>query len=133
MTKQELENLVNTRLNEINVALNTVPDEMAINIVTLFEQWEPDKDYIINQRLRYNNKLYRVVQAHHSQTGWEPNLVSALFTEITMPGEIPEWRQPTGAQDAYMKGDQVKYDGKIWESQYDNNTWQPGVFGWVEV
>lgn len=133
MTKQELENLVNTRLNEINVALNTVPDEMAINIVTLFEQWEPDKDYIINQRLRYNNKLYRVVQAHHSQTGWEPNLVPALFTEITMPGEIPEWRQPTGAQDAYMKGDQVKYDGKIWESQYDNNTWQPGVFGWVEV
>lgn len=133
MTKQELENLVNTRLNEINIALNTVPDEMAINIVTLFEQWEPDKDYIINQRLRYNNKLYRVVQAHHSQTGWEPNLVPALFTEITMPGEIPEWRQPTGAQDAYMKGDQVKYDGKTWESQYDNNTWQPGVFGWAEV
>lgn len=38
-----------------------------------------------------------------------------------------------GALNAYMKGDQVKYDGKIWESQYDSNTWQPGIFGWAEI
>jgi hypothetical protein len=57
----------------------------------------------------------------------------ALFTEIAKPGEIPVWKQPTGAQDAYMTGDKVKYpdeNGTIWVSIVDNNVWQPGVYGW---
>ena len=49
------------------------------------------------------------------------------------PGTIPIWKQPTGAQDAYMTGDKVHYpdaDGPVYVSTVDNNVWQPGVYGW---
>lgn len=47
-----------------------------------------------------------------------------------------EWRQPTGAHDAYMKGDTIIYtDGKTYKSLIDNNVWSPDVYpnGWEEV
>ena len=32
-----------------------------------------------------------------------------------------------------MKGDKVKHNGKTWESDIDNNVWEPSVYGWSEV
>ena len=48
------------------------------------------------------------------------------------PSEIPDWVQPTGASDAYMIGDKVKYKGSIYESLIDGNVWAPDVYsiGW---
>ena len=132
MTKEELRVALEARLKEINDSLNNIADEDATAVVALFEKWSPNKAYEVGQRLRYLNKLYRVVQAHTSQEGWEPDKVPALFTEIAKPGEIPEWRQPTGAQDAYNTGDLVRYNGQVWESTIDNNVWAPGTSNlWV--
>ena len=132
MTKEELRIALDARLKEINDSLNNIADEDATAVVALFEKWSPNKAYEVGQRLRYLNKLYRVVQAHTSQEGWEPDKVPALFTEIAKPGEIPEWRQPTGAQDAYNIGDLVRYNGQVWESTIDNNVWAPGTSNlWV--
>lgn len=132
MTKEELRIALDARLKEINDSLNNIADEDATAVVALFEKWSPNKAYEVGQRLRYLNKLYRVVQAHTSQEGWEPDKVPALFTEIAKPGEIPEWRQPTGAQDAYNTGDLVSYNGQVWESTIDNNVWAPGTSNlWV--
>ena len=33
----------------------------------------------------------------------------------------------------YSKGDHVTHNGKTWVSDYDNNVWEPGVFGWTEI
>lgn len=132
MTKEELRIALDARLKEINDSLNNIADEDATTMIALFEKWSPNKAYEVGQRLRYLNKLYRVVQAHTSQEGWEPDKVPALFTEIAKPGEIPEWRQPTGAQDAYNTGDLVRYNGQVWESTIDNNVWAPGTSNlWV--
>lgn len=46
------------------------------------------------------------------------------------PGQ--EWRQPTGAHDAYPEGWEVTFDGKTWVSTTPANVWQPGVSGWRE-
>ena len=43
---------------------------------------------------------------------------------------VPIWTQPLGATDAYKLGDEVSHKGNIWVSDYDNNVWEPGVFGW---
>lgn len=46
---------------------------------------------------------------------------------------VSEWRQPTGAHDAYMVGDRMLYtDGKVYKSLIDNNVWSPDVYpaGW---
>lgn len=130
MNKQQLEQAVHARIIEIDTALSKLTDEVAIDVIPLFKQWEPNHTYTINERLRDNDKLYRVVQTHTSQEDWHPADVPALYTEIAKPGEIPEWRQPTGVQDAYMTGDKVRYNDDIWQSTVDYNTWEPGVYGW---
>lgn len=113
----------------------SLDDEDALEAIELFAPWAADKDYAMDVRMRYGEKLYRCVQAHHSQTDWTPDATPALWTEVAKPGEIPVWRQPTGAQDAYMKGDKVHYpdaDGPVYESTMDNNVWSPADYpaGW---
>lgn len=82
----------------------------------------------------YNNKLYKCLQAHTSQTDWTPEVTPALWKEAGNPtDEWPQWSQPIGAMDVYMKGDKVSYNDKHWISNVDNNSWAPGVYGWDEV
>ena len=111
----------------------SLPDEEAVEAVELFPAWAAGVAYAVDQRIRYGNKLYRCVQAHTAQPGWEPDKTPALWTEVAKPGEIPVWRQPTGAQDAYMTGDKVHYpdaEGPVYVSTVDNNVWAPDVYGW---
>lgn len=122
----------------IELAATSLDDTDALNGIELYPKWEPDKSYAVDERIRHNDKLYRVVQAHTSQWGWEPDIVPALFTEVALPGEIPVWKQPTGAQDSYMTGDKVWYpdkNGSVYESVIDNNTWSPETYpaGWKQV
>ena len=114
----------------------SLSDEDALEAVELFAVWASGTEYAADQRLRYGGKLYRCVQGHTSQDGWEPDNTPALWTEVAPPGEIPVWKQPTGAQDAYNKGDRVHYpdkDGPVYESTLDGNVWAPGVYGWELV
>ena len=116
----------------------SLDDTDALTAVELFEPWRPDTSYTADQRLRYGDKLYRCVQAHTSQTDWTPDATPALWTEVAKPGEIPVWRQPTGAQDAYNTGDKVHYpdaDSPVYESTVDNNVWSPEDYpaGWEKV
>lgn len=117
----------------IEQAAASLPDEDALNAVELFPAWAAGVDFDRDIRVRYNGKLYRCEQAHTSQSGWEPPNVPALWTEVAEPGTIPVWRQPTGAQDAYMAGDKVRYpdeDGAVYVSGIDYNVYEPGVYGW---
>lgn len=114
----------------------SLDDTDALEAVELFPVWVEDTAYALDIRVRYGEKLYKCVQAHTSQTGWEPPNVPALWTEVAKPGEIPVWKQPTGAQDAYMTGDKVHYpdeDGPVYVSIMDYNTWVPTVYGWEVV
>ena len=120
----------------IEKAAISLTDEDALSGVELFPAWAADTAYELDIRIRYDGKLYKCVQAHTSQIGWEPPNVPALWTEVAKPGEIPVWKQPTGAQDAYQTGDKVHYpdkDGPVYVSTVDNNVWEPGVYGWEVV
>ena len=120
-------------IEKASVSLN---DEDALDAVELFPAWATNVRYDVDQRIRYEDKLYRVVIAHTSQSGWEPPITPALWTEVAKPGEIPVWRQPTGAQDAYHTGDKVHYpdaDGPVYICTFDYNTYAPGVYGWELV
>ena len=114
----------------------SLSDEDALEGIELFPVWAVDTAYTLGERIRYHGKLYRCEQAHTSQTGWEPPNVPALWTEVAEPGEIPVWRQPTGAQDAYMSGDKVWFperDTTVYISTIDYNTYPPDIFGWEVV
>ena len=117
-------------------AANSLTDEDALEAVELFPVWKSGTEYQINERIRYRDKLYRVVQAHTSQEDWTPDITPALYTEVAEPGTIPVWKQPTGAQDAYMKGDKVHYPDQgdpVYQSTMDYNTYAPNVYGWEAV
>lgn len=132
MTKTELNAAVPARLAQIETALAPLDDEQAVAMTTLFPAWAAGVAYTVDYRAQYDGLLYRCVQAHMSQPGWEPPNVPALWTRVSTE-EWPEWVQPTGAQDAYQTGDKVSHNGKHWVSTYDDNVWEPGIFGWNEV
>lgn len=111
----------------------SLPDADALEAVELFPAWAAETAYTLGIRVRYGEKLYRCEQAHTSQSDWTPPDTPALWTEVAKPGEIPVWRQPTGAQDAYMTGDKVHYptaDDVVYVSTMDYNTYAPDVYGW---
>ena len=64
-----------------------------------------------------------------------PSLYTPLGVTVEDPEAVPEWVQPTGAQDAYQKGDRVIYQGTVWESLLDGNVWAPDAYpaGWAQA
>ena len=76
-----------------------------------------------------------MVQAPTTQADWTPPSVPALWTPVrqTEGPTVDPWVQPTGSSDAYQVGDRVTFNGQTYESTAANNSWQPGVYGWVVV
>lgn len=105
-------------------------DESLIDNMAAFPYWNGGGvSYSAGMLLQYDGSLYRVVQPHTSQADWTPDRVPALFARVSVE-EYPDWVQPTGAHDAYGKGDKVAHNGKHWQSDIDGNVWEPGVYGW---
>lgn len=124
-----------------NDLLPDLTDEQALEMPLLFPKWQANIQYEVGHRVLYLGTLYKVIQAHTSQYGWEPDITPSLFAKNLIVkddnGEqvdIPEWEQP-GSTNPYMKGDKVKFEGKIYQSLIDNNVWSPAAYpqGWKEV
>lgn len=117
----------------LDAVLPILTDEQAEQVPDAFPLWSAaGKAYKVGDRVRYDGVLYKCVQAHTSQEGWEPPNAASLWSRIGEPAEYPEWIQPTGAHDAYAKGDKVSHNEKHWSSDIDANTYEPGVYGWTE-
>ena len=117
----------------------SLSDEQAMEVPVIFDTWAPDKAYIEGQFLTYgmngvgDPQLYKVVQAHTSQADWTPDVSASLFTAIGLDDSgYPVWAQPTGAHDAYNNGDIVNYNGTLYQSIINGNTYSPEVYpaGW---
>lgn len=116
----------------------SLDDSTALTAVELFDEWREGVDYIKGDRRRRGDKLFRCEQNHTSQADWTPDATPALWTEVAEPGTIPVWKQPTGAQDAYNRGDLVHYptaDDPVYESLIDANIYSPEAYpaGWAVV
>lgn len=86
----------------------------------------------------YADKLWKVIQDHTTQADWLPDKTPVLYKEIAPPGVIPVWVQPTGAHDAYQKGDKVHFPAAgdpVYRSLIDANVWSPADYpaGWEFV
>ena len=120
--------------------VQTLTDEQALEVKTVFPMWSVDVKYEVGFKVRFNDILYKVLQAHTSQVGWTPDVAVSLFVQVgavnDVPPEeiIPEWIQPDSTN-PYMKGDKVVFEGKIYESLIDNNVWSPAAYpaGWTVI
>ena len=120
----------------IEMMAESLDDETAEENVNVFPSWEVDHYYEVDFRCRYNGVLYKVLQAHTSQSDWTPDVAVSLFAVVHYePGEEwPQWVQPT-AENPYMKGDKVTFEEKHYISLIDNNVWSPSAYpqGWQEA
>jgi len=105
------------------------------NILEVWNYDELDSNQVLTagEMILKEGKIYKVKLTHflyqvvdNFDTFYQP--VANL--DNVLGGSIPEWIQPTGAHDAYMKGAKVTYNGKTYVSTADNNVWAPGVYGW---
>lgn len=115
-------------------ALDLEPGE-AIEVLELFPAWEPGKDYSAGTRVQHGGKLYECETAHTSAAEWSPPAAASLWSPVKVDEEtgLDEWTRPTGAHNAYNKGDRVVYKGSVYESSIDGNTWSPEEYpvGWT--
>lgn len=112
----------------------SVDDNTALRMREFYPEWAAGVDYATGYKVQCSGKLWRCLQAHTSQTGWEPDSAPSLWAKVLIPDEtvIPEWEQPDSTN-PYSAGDKVAHNGKTWVSDIDNNVWEPGVYGWSEV
>ena len=138
-TQRELEQRIIERQDSIQSAIQRLafiqaeflPDDKASDVKALFPLWSYTASYKTGDRVQYGEALYRCLQDHMSQQSWSPDAASSLWTAISDPAdEWPEWIQPTGAHNAYMKNDKVIHNGTKYVSAVDANVWEPGIYGW---
>ena len=128
-----------SRFMQLQVQAASLSDEQAMEVADLYEEWMPNKAYEADKILKYGKnangetQLYRVIQNHTSQADWLPDQTASLYKAIGFDASgVPIWTQPLGAHDAWNKGDEVSHKGKLWISDIDANTYEPGVYGWTE-
>lgn len=109
-------------------------DEMALKVPELYPEWREGVEYKTGKRVKRNGVLYTILSDHTSQADWTPENSPSLFAKVLIPddGTIPAWELPESTN-TYSKGDKVTHNGKTWVSDLDNNSWEPGVYGWIEI
>lgn len=66
----------------IEEAVQSLADATALQAVTLHPVWETDTAYETGYKAQYGGKLYKCIQAHTSQVGWEPEKAASLWAQI---------------------------------------------------
>lgn len=117
----------------------SLSDEQALEVATVYDYWTVNRTYVVGEYLLYganatgDPQLYKVVQAHTSQENWTPETTPSLYEPIGLNKEgYPVWSRPSGAHDAYNKGDIVDYNGTLYKSLIDGNVYSPDEYpaGW---
>lgn len=143
---------------EIEKAKKTTSEVIKLKkIVFAGDLTEPQKTELLNQYDKYavgvvykigdvfdfNKMLYEVLQEHTSQEDWKPDKTLSLYKLFLVGGTVDggatevinDFVQPTGAHDSYMIGDKVLFEGKVYESLIDGNSYSPTTYpaGWEGV
>ena len=128
--------------NPLSIAFVKMVEKGEIDEVTasenagLFIEWDEKSSFKINDLRQRDGKLYKCLQDHTGQAGWEPENSPALWKLIGISENgIPEYSKPLSAADAYMTGDECMFNGVHKRSTIDHNVWSPDEYpeGWEDV
>lgn len=137
--QEELERqLAAEKLQELvtQKTLQGATDAEALEMRSLYPEWCSEVEYTAGYYLQYKGILYKVLQDHTSQADWTPDKAVSLYVNVADPQEpYPPYKAPTGAHDAYKKGDCVTFEGKHYRSKIDGNVHSPAEYpaGWEIV
>lgn len=96
MTNEEVTKmLITAQINTLSVDDNT-----ALRMLAFYPDWTANTAYAVGFKARRRGRLWRCVQSHTSQTGWEPENAAALWEQINESHD--------GTED-----DPIPYDGNM--------------------
>ena len=74
----------------IEQSAQSLSDETALKAVCLHPMWTSGVYYAVCFKVQHNGKLWRVVQAHTTQDGWQPENAPSLWEQVneTHTGEL---------------------------------------------
>ena len=87
----------------------------------------------------FGGKTYECLQPHQTQSDYTPTAtIGVLWKEVIVVVDIPVWKQPTGAHDAYALGAKVHFptiNDPVYESLIPANVYSPTVYplGWKKL
>lgn len=100
----------------VGVEAIAVDDTTALRWRLLYPDWSTGITYKIADKVQHEDKLYRCLQGHTSQAGWEPGVATAsLWTEIcethsgTIDDPIPYSGNMALVAGKYYSQDDVTY------------------------
>lgn len=69
-----------------------IPEQTALEHKELFDVWTYPVSYAVGKMLQYEDSLYKVIQAHTSQSDWTPNITPSLYTviDVTHAGTLED-------------------------------------------
>ena len=100
-----------------------VDDNMALRMLAFYPEWAVGTAYTVGYKVRRNGKLWRVVQAHTAQVGWEPENAASLWEQIneTHSGTIDD-PIPYSGNTALTNGLYYMQDWVIYKCTRDTGT-----------
>ena len=116
LTADEVTRLLITQ--QINTL--SVDDNTALRMLTFYPEWASDTDYTVGYKVQRGGKLWRCIQAHTSQAGWEPENAASLWTEIceSHAGTLED-PIPYSGNMALESGKCYMQDGKVYRCTRD--------------
>ena len=135
---ENLKDLINSKNYELKDILYKINIVWTKSYITK-EQMEELEELARQNAVAENS--YASLQEQINNLYAEINKLKAEVDELkgeeepTEPEEYPEYREPTGAHNAYKIGDKITYKGKKYICKLDNCVWDPDTYpaGWEEV
>ena len=99
----------------IEQAAQSLDDRTALSAVALYPAWSEGVSYAAGYKVQDNVRLWRCLQAHTSQAGWEPENVPALWEEICETHDgTPADPIPYEGSMALVSGKYYSQDGVVY-------------------
>lgn len=98
----------------------TVDDNTALRMTEFYPEWASGQSYTAGYKVQRNGKLWRALQSHASQAGWEPENAASLWAEIceSHAGTLDD-PIPYSGNMALESGMYYSQDGKVYRCTRD--------------
>lgn len=98
----------------------SVDDNTALRMTEFYPVWSAGQAYTAGYKAQRSGRLWRCLQAHTSQAGWEPENAASLWTEIceSHSGTLDD-PIPYNGNMALESGKYYSQDGKVYRCTRD--------------
>ena len=108
--------LIKQQINILNVDDNT-----ALRMTTFYPEWAENIEYTTGYKAQRSGRLWRCLQAHTSQAGWEPSTATASIWEEICESHSGTLEDPIpyNGNMALESGKYYSQDGKVYRCTRD--------------